>query len=395
MGNIRVLHAPENVGGNPQGLSRALNKLGVASRVLVLSQTVFHYKADVVVWNLDDRLPVREIKRILAMFRFLPEADVVHYNFGTTMAAPPFFGPWKGRRGLKTLLRYGFCLYGNILNFLELTYLRFTKKPIFVTYQGDDARQGEFCKEHFKYNIADQVDDTYYNLSTDVEKASRIRRLAQYAEKIYAVNPDLLYVLPKESEFIPYSHILLDEWRPVYTQGEDRPLRFVHAPTHRQVKGTKYVLNAVESLRQECFEFEFLLVEGMSNQEARTFYEQADVLVDQLFAGWYGGLAVELMALGKPVVVYIREEDLKFIPDEMRQDLPFVQVTTETIKDGLLKILTMPREELLALAKRSRAFVERWHDPLNIAKRIKFDYERALLARCAPRPPAQRCCHDV
>jgi hypothetical protein len=41
-----------------------------------------------------------------------------------------------------------------------------------------------------------------------------------------------------------------------------------------------------------------------------------------LFAGWYGGLAVELMALGKPVLAYIREEDLSFVDPQMRYELP-------------------------------------------------------------------------
>jgi glycosyltransferase involved in cell wall biosynthesis len=118
-----------------------------------------------------------------------------------------------------------------------------------------------------------------------------------------------------------------------------------------------------------------LLVEGMSNAEARKVYESADVLVDQLFAGWYGGLAVELMALGKPVLVYIRDEDLGFIPPEMKADLPFLQITPVTVEDALCDLLLMPRESLVALGKKSRAFVERWHDPLNIARDIKEDYE--------------------
>lgn len=89
----------------------------------------------------------------------------------------------------------------------------------------------------------------------------------------------------------------------------------------------------------------------------------------------FGGLAVELMALGKPVLVYIRDEDLGFIPPEMKADLPFLQITPVTVEDALCDLLLMPRESLVALGKKSRAFVERWHDPLNIARDIKEDYE--------------------
>ena len=76
-------------------------------------------------------------------------------------------------------------------------------------------------------------------------------------------------------------------------------------------------------------DFEFILIEGLSHSEARHLYQTADLLVDQLFVGWYGGLAVECMALGKPVICYIREEDLAFLPAQMRQDLPIINATAQ------------------------------------------------------------------
>ena len=41
----------------------------------------------------------------------------------------------------------------------------------------------------------------------------------------------------------------------------------------------------------------------------------------------------------------------------------------------------MPRDELIDLAKLSRAYVEHWHDPLSIVSSIKSDYEKALGAQ--------------
>ena len=106
-----------------------------------------------------------------------------------------------------------------------------------------------------------------------------------------------------------------------------------------------------------------------------------DIVIDQLHAGWYGGVAVEAMALGKPVVVYIREDDLRFIPDEMRSDLPFVQVTPDNIEDGIRRVLNMSRGELLDLAIRSRIYVERWHDSEKIAVEVLQDYRAAVSRR--------------
>ena len=82
----------------------------------------------------------------------------------------------------------------------------------------------------------------------------------------------------------------------------------------------------------------------LSNKEARKRYETADILIDQLLAGWYGGLAVELMALGKPVICYIREDDLKYIPKEMRDELPIINANTlytqARLRDGSILVLS-------------------------------------------------------
>ena len=73
--------------------------------------------------------------------------------------------------------------------------------------------------------------------------------------------------------------------------------------------------------------------------------------MDQLFAGWYGGVAVEAMALGKPVLAYIRDEDLKFVPSKMASDLPIVRATRHD-QSSLQEVLKC-RAQLLELASKS------------------------------------------
>lgn len=376
----KVLHAPTTVGGNPQGLSKALNNLGVYSRTLALQQNYINYPADYVLWAKKDGLFKRELKRLLALFHVAVTYDIVHYNSGTTIACPVC--PYKpGENGSRRFARWIYSKYTSALQLLELKIYKALGKSLFVTYQGDDARQGDYSLANFRFNIASQVEASYYYKESDEFKRRSIARLSKYCASVYAVNPDLLHVLPMVSRFVPYSHIFLDEWVPQYTQLEERKLRIVHAPSHRRVKGTDLILAALDNLKAEGFEFELVLVEGLSNEKAKQIYEAADVLVDQLFAGWYGGLAVEAMALGKPVLVYIRNEDLKFIPGEMAVDLPFINVNPETLEEGLRRVLKMPRQELLALGKRSRAYVEKWHNPMQIASEIKIDYEAALSKR--------------
>jgi len=375
----RVLHAPSSVGGNQQALSKALRVLGVDSTTLVVSQNYLAYGADVVLHYPGGSFLMREVKRVWSVFFFLPRFDVIHYNAGTTVAcAYGFAFPASGNRSAAWILRFVYAAYLRGLQKIELALVSAMRKVVFVTYQGDDARQGDYCLKHFAVSIAAQVEPGYYDAASDAFKRNSIRSLASVANGVFALNPDLLRVLPPHARFVPYSLFFMHDWIPRYGQAEDRPLRIVHAPSHRRVKGTDLILDACARLKDRGYEFELLLVEGLSHAEARKVYESADVLVDQLFAGWYGGLAVELMALGKPVLVYLREEDLEFLPLEMRADLPFIRVHPESVEQSLLMVLEMPRAQLVEIAKRGRAYVERWHDPLTIAADMKRCYEAAL-----------------
>ena len=374
---MRVLHAPSSTGGNPQALSRALRRLGVESSSLVVSQNYLAYQADIVLHSPGRSIMLRELRRVWAIATELPRCDVVHYNAGTTIASA-YAVEFRLRHGLRGVLRQAYAAYLRLLQGLEIAYVRWLGKAVFVTYQGDDARQGDYCLAHYPITFASRVGPGYYSPTSDAFKRTSIARLCGLASAVYSVNPDLLHVLPASASFVPYGHVFLDEWVPAYSQDHAGPLRILHAPSHRLVKGTDLILAALDELKAEGCAFELLLVEGMSNAQAREVYAQADVLVDQVFAGWYGGLAVELMALGKPVLAYIREEDLGFIDPEMCQELPVVQTTPDSVKAVLRGVLETPRKDLVALGRRSRAFVERWHDPMRIAAHIKQDYAQAL-----------------
>lgn len=149
----------------------------------------------------------------------------------------------------------------------------------------------------------------------------------------------------------------------------------LHAPSHRGVKGIRFLVEAISQLRKEGIPLEFTLVEGLSHATARSIYQRADLLVDQLLVAWYGGLAVGLMALGKPVICYVREDDLKFIPPSMRQNLPVIGATPASICDVLRESLTSRRRELPEIERLSRSYVEKWHDPLKVARQTKALYE--------------------
>ncbi len=367
---IRVLHCPEVVAGNAQQLARAEREVGLASVAVAFDQTVFAYDADEILLKPTDGVFSRELARARLLRRALSEFDVVHFNFGRTIA------PVAPEAIDRSFLQLAFFVYGRVFELRDLPLLRRAGKAIVVTYQGDDARQGDYSRAHFEVSIAQQGGPGYYTPRGDAARRRRIRVLDKYADAIFALNPDLLHVLPARAEFLPYANVDVRAWTPVPPR-PGLPL-VVHAPTHRGGKGTRFVVDAVERLHAEGLEFEFVLLEGLTRAQARETYERADLLVDQLLAGWYGGLAVEMMALGKPAIAYIRHGDLERVPAELRDQLPIIEAGPETIADVLRRCLTTERDRLPELGARSRAYVERWHDPVKIAERLKRTYEQIL-----------------
>jgi hypothetical protein len=369
---LKVLHAPATVGGNAGRLAQSEKSLGISNYCITKSQNYFNYNVDEVLERNS------RFKTLLNIFYWglvrIWDFNVIHYNFGSTIF-PAREVEFSGNPLRKIIKK----IYYNLVEQFDLKLASVGKKAIFVTFQGDDARQGDYCRQHYKIHFAHEVGKDYYSDTIDKWKRERIEEFDRYADVIYAVNPDLLHVLPKKAKFLPYSGVDFNEWKPIWVhEGEDFTPHVIHAPSHRLVKGTSYIEAAVKRLQAEGVQLKFTLVEGMSNSEARKVYETADLVIDQLLAGYYGGLAMELMTLGKPAICYIREEDMVFLPKEMREEMPIINATPDTIYDVLKEWITIRKKELHQRGKDSRKYVERWHDPMKIAQIVKEDYERVL-----------------
>jgi glycosyltransferase involved in cell wall biosynthesis len=145
----------------------------------------------------------------------------------------------------------------------------------------------------------------------------------------------------------------------------------VHAPSNREKKGTRFVVEACERLGLDLD-----LVEGVPHEEARERYARADIVVDQLNAGWHGVFALESMALGKPVVTHLKPDVVERSAAGFGIRLPIVPATRETLVDALRPLVEQPslRRELGAAG---RDYVERVHDIEVVADRL-LDLYRSI-----------------
>ena len=168
--------------------------------------------------------------------------------------------------------------------------------------------------------------------------------------------------------WVPEAHVIppgidLSEIQPSPPVAREHPI-VLHAPSSRSRKGTDEVVAAAEQLG-----LNLELVEGVDHLTAFERYRAADLVVDQLNAGWYGMFAIEAMALGKPVVAFLHEEATRRTEEAFGIEVPIVHATKETLPDVLERLVSDP-DELQRIGAASRAYVERVHDLSAVGERL-------------------------
>ncbi|HUP31549.1 MAG TPA: glycosyltransferase family 4 protein [Gaiellaceae bacterium] len=309
---LRVTLCPVNTAGVPWTNAKALRRRGVDARVVVFERYKLHPEAD---WSLgmpsSSPLLRRQARQWAAFARLLPSTDVFHFHFGLTLVPQS----------------------------LQFPILRAARKKSVMHYLGSDIR-GKRRDELASGRKADaQVVGSY----------------------------DAIRWVPG-AEVIPPG-VDLSRIAAAPPSDRRRPL-IVHAPSSRRRKGTEHVLAAVDGL-----DADLELVEGLHHDEALERYRAADIVVDQLNAGWYGLFAIEAMALGKPVVTFLRDEAIQRTEEALGTRVPIVSATAETLREALRPLVAdaARRRELGAA---SRAYVERVHDIERVADRLLDLYAR-------------------
>jgi glycosyltransferase involved in cell wall biosynthesis len=300
-----------NIAGIPWENVQALRRKGVDARLVVFERGRLHHEAD---WSLDrgGPLPVRLAQQLAAFARLAPRTDVFHFCFGLTLVPKS----------------------------IQFPLLRALRKKSVFHYLGSDIR-GKTREQLAFGKRADAEIVGSYDATRWVPEA---------------------HVVPPGLDLRPFT--------PVPPTDAPRPL-VVHAPSDRERKGTRFVIEACEQLPVELD-----IVEGVPHEEARDRYRRADIVVDQLNAGWHGVFALESMAFGKPVVTYLKPDVVERSAEGYGIRIPIVPATKETLVDALRPLVDQPalRRELGAA---SRAYVEQVHDIGRVADRL-VDLYRSL-----------------
>jgi glycosyltransferase involved in cell wall biosynthesis len=343
---MRVLHCPTVVGGNAWALSRAERKLGIESDLVIFKSNWLNYKYDKNLHLEKYYLPHNIIKLLLFFRNAINHYDVFHFNFGRSIIDYPY-----------------------LLDYFDLPILKRKNKKIIMTFQGCDARVKTYCKDSFDISACIECENSWCGPKDD-KKVNRLKKAESLTDQIFVLNPDLMYHF-SNPKLMLYSSVDLDEWKSVKS-APNKKIKILHAPSNRSIKGTKYVIDVCNSLNREGFENELVLLENIPHDQVKDYYLKSDIVIDQLLCGWYGGFAVEAMAMEKPVISYLRKDDLdKFVP--FKDEIPIINSTKDSLYDNLIPLIE--KESLRRKkGKEGRRYVEKYHDPNKIAKNLIDNY---------------------
>lgn len=276
--------------------------------------------------NKNDSKLTKFIKRVRFFREVVEQCSLVHYHGGVILRS-----------------RWHHLFEGRLLAYKKI--------PMIMSFGGGDARivsEARAKNPYFYRQLDEQRDEqirAYLKsisryiryVATDYEMMSYVE---PYFEKCY------LFRQPVNIQAIQFNEPKLD-----------RPPVILHTPTESWVKGTQFIIDAVERLKAEGYKLEFRLKRQLTQVQMYEEIAMCDVYIDELLCGSHGVTAVETMAAGKPTLTYIRPDLVPKYP----ADMPLVNVNPDTIYDKLKEIICKPTLRA-DLSYRGRKYVEKYHD---------------------------------
>ena len=354
----RILHCPENLGNNAKRLSDHEKKLGFNSWSISLKKDAYGFKADQTLVK-GGSFILGELARWRLLWIAIFSYDIIHFNNGKTIM--PHRVPFSSVRArTNTLIALFYSIYAGIFEGLDLPILKAFGKTIYFTYQGSDARYSSHYTKLHNEDVLAGLNPDYLSPKADKYKKRRIARSEKFADGIYCLNPDLLRNFTSKASFLPYYNVDINliETHSIF----DKPtIHVVHAPSKRDIKGSTYIINALNKICKDNPNVDFTLVENMINDDAQRIYKTADLFIDQLIVGWYGGVAVELMARGVPVMCFLEDtSDIENV-QELVKEIPIIATSIDTLETDLKDILSLEPNKINSISQAGLKFVRAHH----------------------------------
>lgn len=314
----------------------SLKKNGVDSTIVVYRKNKllanFEDKSLNIDYNKKYLFPVYSIKIFWFFIKSIFQFNVFHFHFGHSLLP---------------------------LN-IDLFFLKIFRRKVFMEYHGSDIRRKSKCCHPDLLEFC--VDD-----SASLKKQARI---SKFINGIIVHDNELkgnLFALHVPVYTVPL-RINLDNFLFLPPINHSNPLVIVHSPSKTKIKGTKYIIDAIDKLKTK-YSIDFRLLTDMPNSLVKINFSEADIVIDQLLIGEYGMVSIEAMAMGKPVICFLNEKYF----DETVVLPPIWNANELNIYEKLEELVSNYRlRENLGI--KGRGFVEHYHNSDIVAAKMKNIY---------------------
>ena len=340
---------------------RAERMLGVDARSLVFST---YYITDAFDYNLSTLTEKRGIGRLVPIAVFIWACilmDRVHFFCD------------RGILPSRKLLTF---------DFRELRIYRLLGIDAFCWTYGADVRSRAVTSALGDPNACTDCDAPgRYCICDGDAAAANMRELASLARSVFSMG-DMIEYTPGSSNELFFWPIDLDSeggqrYQPSFPDaGAQGNVRIAHAPNHRMFKGTHHLERAVRELQSDGVPVELVLVEKVPNARALELYRSADIIFDQCLVGFHGYFALEGMALGKPVMCFIRKPADYLLH---AAECPIINTHVLTLKEDIRRLVA-ERESLHGIGKQGRAYIEKYFSVPAFSRRLDEAYRRLGVA---------------
>lgn len=256
----------------------------------------------------------------------------------------------------------GFALYESIIEPLEPILFKLAKiNTIILPYGGDCYMYSKIDNLSLRNVLLAKY--PYFGKNETLVK-NRVRRWQKHADII---------MTGAQTEGIgfwsitPFNMLCIDSNNIKYKSNNirsssNKKFKIAHSSNHRIIKGTEYLIKAVNSLQIKGYDVSLEIIEGKKNNEVLEILRGSDLLADQFIMGYYGLSAIEGMMLGLPVLCNLENNEYLTLGRRYSflGECPIISTTPESIEQNIEVLINNPdlREKL---GKAGQIFVEKYH----------------------------------
>lgn len=254
----------------------------------------------------------------------------------------------------------GFCFWPNPLWKFELLLYKFYGIKIISTAYGSDAFM--YSKIHDKSLLHGLLLSYPKNFRDENLRAKKLLEINKLSDaSIFCTLFDGI----SSWSCIPVNYLTInnDNILEFIPKTDKKNLTVVHCPNHRGFKGTEFIINIIEELKDEGYKIDFKLLENVKNSEIlEILKEDADILIEQILYTGYSLNAIEGMASGLPVMSNLEDPyyTTLFRRYSYLNECPILSTTPENLKENLI-VLIKNKELRDKLGKLGTEYVKKYH----------------------------------